>query len=136
MRRLALFIVVAVGAVFAPAAVASPTVRMAIVHVVHGCHVWGTVDSQPLGARRTVVLQRGQRLQIRINCPMSFDFSQLAGPKLALGAPRTYAGTARTIVFPRAGTYTLKAVNVESSAQMGMTTLGPDNTLLLTVKVH
>ena len=136
MRRLAPFVVVCVAAVFVPTAAASQTVRMAIVHVVRGCHVWGTVDSQPLGATRTVVLKRGQRLQIRINCPMSFDFSQVAGPKLALGAPRTYAGTARTIVFPRAGVYKLKAVNVESSAQMGMSTLGPDNTLLLTVDVH
>jgi len=136
VRRLALFLVVGVAAVFAPAAVASPTVRMAIVHVVQGCHVWGTVDSQPLGPTRTVVLKRGQRLQIRINCPMSFDFSQVSGPKLDLGAPRTYAGTARTIVFARAGVYKLKAVNVESSEQMGMATLGPDNTLLLTVRVR
>lgn len=128
--------VVGVAAVCAPAAVASPTIRMAIVHVVQGCHVWGTVDSQPLGPTRTVVLSRGQRLQIRINCPMSFDFSQVAGPKLALGPARTYAGTVRTIVFARAGVYKLKAVNVESSAQMGMSTLGPDNTLLLTVKVR
>jgi hypothetical protein len=136
VKRLAFVLAAGLAGVLAPAAVASPTVRMAIVHVVQGCHVWGTVDSQPLGPTRTIALKRGAHLQIRINCPMSFDFSQLSGPKLQLGGPRTYAGTARTIVFARAGVYRLKAVNVESSEQMGMSTLGPDNVLLLTVRVH
>ena len=136
MRRLAATVAVSVAAVLAPAALASPTVRMTIVHVVQGCHVWGTNDSQALGPTRTITLARGSKLMIRVNCPMSFDFSQLSGPKLALGAARTYPGTARTIVFAHAGVYRLKAVNVESSEQMGMATLGPDNTLLLTVRVR
>ena len=136
VKRLAFVLAAGAAGMLAPAAVASPTVRMAIVHVVQGCHVWGTVDSQPLGPTRTIVLKRGAHLQIRINCPMSFNFSQVSGPKLQLGAPRTYAGTARTIVFARAGVYKLKAVNVESSEQMGMTTLGPDNVLVLTVQVR
>jgi hypothetical protein len=136
VKRLAFVLAAGAAGVLAPAAVASPTVRLAIVHVVQGCHVWGTVDSQPLGANRTIVLTRGAHLQIRINCPMSFDFSQLSGPKLQLGSPRTYAGTARTIVFARPGLYRLQAVNVESSEQMGMSTLGPDNVLRLTVRVR
>jgi hypothetical protein len=136
VKRLAFVLAAGAAGLLAPAAVASPTVRMAIVHVVQGCHVWGTVVSQPLGPTRTIALKRGAHLQIRINCPMSFDFSQLSGPKLQLGSPRTYAGTARTIVFARAGVYRLKAVNVESSEQMGMSTLGPDNVLLLTVRVR
>jgi len=36
----------------------------------------------------------------------------------------------------RKGVYRLKAVNVESSAQQGLQTLGPDNTLVLTVRVR
>jgi hypothetical protein len=136
VRRLVLVLVVAAAGLLAPAAVASPTIRMAIVHVVQGCHVWGTVDSQPLGPSRTVTVRRGASLQIRVNCPMSFDFTQVSGPKLALGAPRTYAGTVRTIVFPRAGVYRIQAVNVESSEQMGMTTLGPDNVLHLSIRVR
>jgi hypothetical protein len=136
MKRLAFILAACAAGVLAPAAVASPTVRLAIVHVVQGCHVWGTVDSEPLGRTHTIVVKRGTHLQIRINCPMSFDFSQLSGPKLSLGSPRMYAGTARTIVFARAGLYRLQAVNVESSAEMGMTTLGPDNTLVLTVRVR
>ena len=80
-------------------------------------------------------MKRGTRLQIRINCPMSFDLVQLAGPALALGDPRSYSGTVRTIVFAKKGVYKLQATNVESSAQMGMTTLGADNVLVLTVRV-
>jgi len=84
-------------------------------HFVQGCHVWGTNDSQPLGPTRRITLVRGSKIVIRDKCPMSFDFSQVAGPKLALGDPRTYPGTIRTIVFQ---------------------TLGPDNTLRLTVRVR
>lgn len=136
VKRLALLLVLGAAGTLAPAALASPTVRLAIVHVVQGCHVWGTVDSKPLGPTRTIVLKRGAHLEVRINCPMSFDFSQLSGPKLRLGSPRTYAGTARTITFDRAGIYRLQAVNVESSEQMGMATLGPDNVLHLIVRVR
>ena len=67
---------------------------------------------------------------------MSFDFTQVSGPKLALGDPRTSPGTARTFRFARKGVYRFKAVNVESSAQQGLQTLGPDNTLVLTVRVR
>jgi hypothetical protein len=110
-------------------------VRLAIVHFVRGCHVWGTADSQPLGPSRTLTLKRGTRLEIRVNCPMSFDFTQVAGPKLALGNPRSAPGTVRTIVFAKPGLYRLQAVNVESSTQQGLETLGADNTLRLTVHV-
>jgi len=117
------------------AAAASSTVRLTIVHVVQGCHVWGDVNGNALGPSRTLTVKRGTAVSIRINCPMSFDFVQLAGPKLALGASLTHAGTVRTLVFARRGVYKLQATNVESSEQMGMTTLGPDNTLVLTVRV-
>jgi hypothetical protein len=125
----------AVGVPAGAAAVVSPTVRMTIVHVVQGCHSWGDVASNALGPSRTIALKRGAKLQIRVNCPMSFDLVQLAGPALALGDPRLYSGTARTIVFAKKGVYKLQATNVESSTQMGMTTLGTDNVLVLTVRV-
>ena len=136
MRKLALLAVLAAGAVFAPAAVASPTLRMTIVHLVQGCHVWGDALGDPTTPTRTITVKPGTKLQIRINCPMSFDFSQLSGPTLALGDPQTFPGTARTIVFKRAGVYKLRAVNVETSEQQGLQTLGPDNTLFLTVRVR
>ena len=138
MKKVLLPLVLAVAAIGVPtgaAAAVSPTVRMTIVHVVQGCHSWGDVSSNPLGPTRTISVKRGTHLQIRMNCPMSFDFAQLSGPALALGAPRSYPGTVRTIVFAKKGVYRLQATNVESSEQMGMTTIGADNVLVLTVRV-
>lgn len=116
------------------AAIASPTIRMAIVHVVHGCHAWSTV-SRIVGPSRRMTVARGTRLVIRVNCPMDFVFVQTAGPKLRLGNGRSYAGTRRTIVFAKAGLYKLRAKNVQTSEERGLDTLGPDNTLTLTVRV-
>ena len=136
MRKLVLVLAIGAALALAPAAIASPTMRLAIVHFVRGCHVWGTVDGQPLGPTRTLTLARGAKLQIRVSCPMSFDFSQLAGPRLDLGDPRSLPGTVRTIVFAKAGLYRLQAVNVETSSDAGLQTLGADNTLRLTVRVR
>ena len=136
MRKLLAIVILGSALAFAPAAVASPTVRMTIVHFFRGCHVWGTNDAQPLGPTRKITLKPGSKLVIRDNCPMSFDFSQVAGPKLALGGPRIYPGTARTIVFRKVGLYRLKATSTMTSEEMGLQTLGPDNTLVLTVRVH
>jgi hypothetical protein len=131
LAALAALAVVPTGA----AAIASPTVRLTIVHVVQGCHSWGKTDSTPIAPRHVVAVRRGGRLQIRVNCPMDFTFTQTAGPRLRLGDPVTHSGTVRTIVFPRLGTYRLRAVSVQSSAEMGLQTLGTDNVLLLTVRV-
>jgi hypothetical protein len=138
MRRVLIAFAVALAAVAVGtggAAAASSTVRLTIVHVVQGCHVWGDVNGSPMAASKTLKVKRGAKVAIRINCPMSFDFVQLAGPKLALGASLSQAGTVRTLVFAKRGVYKLQATNVESSEQMGMTTLGPDNVLVLTVRV-
>jgi hypothetical protein len=115
------------------AAAASPTVRLSILHSVHGCHVWMT--AKVLGSSTTIAVKRGTRLEIRPLCPMDFDFAQTAGPRLALGNPRTLRGSTRTIVFPRRGVYRLTARNVQSPAAVGLQTLGADNVLSLTVVV-
>lgn len=128
---------VAAGAFVAvPTAAASPTVRLAIIHVVRGCHVWATADSRPLGATRTIELKQGSRLDIRVNCPMDFDVVQVAGPKVALGDARWHSGTSHRIVFAKKGLYRLKATNVQTSEEMGLQTLGPDSTLFLTLRVR
>ena len=123
----------AIFALTAGPVAASPTVRMEIVHYFRGCHVWRT--SKELGPAGTITLKRGTRLEIRLNCPMDFDFAQTAGPKLALGNPRTYQGQSRVIAFSKPGLYGLAAKNVQSSDEVGLETLGPDNTLTLTVRV-
>jgi len=137
MRKLTLCFGICLALVAIPTAVAgSPTVRLALIHVLHGCHVWGTADSRPLGASHTVQLKRGGRIEIRVSCPMGFDVTQLAGPKLALGGSRWQTGTTHTLVFAKAGVYRLKAVNVQSSEEMNLQTLGPDNTPVLVVRVR
>jgi hypothetical protein len=117
------------------AAAASTTVRMTIVHVLRGCHAWGTSLSEPLGPKRTLVVKRGTKVQIRVNCSMSFDVVQLAGPRLGVSGTRWLPGTAHTLLFARTGVYRLQATNVESSSDAGLQTLGPDNVLQLAVRV-
>ena len=136
MRRLLPLLLLLGASVAAPTALASPTVRLTIIHFVQGCHVWGTVDSQPLGPTRTIVLARGSRVQIRVNCPMTFELTQVAGPSVAGGTSRIYPGTVRTVTFARAGVYRFQAVNVQSSSELGLQTMGADNTLVLTVRVR
>ncbi len=116
------------------AAAASPTVRLSILHTVHGCHVW--VSTKVLGPATKITVKPGTRLVIRPNCPMDFDFAQVAGPRLALGDPRTVRGTARTIVFSKRGVYRIAVRNVQTPAEVGLQTLGPDNVLTLTVVVR
>ena len=64
---------------------------------------------------------------------MDFDFRQVSGPRMALGPTRQYAGTTRTLVVRKAGTYKLVATNVQTSEERNLETLGPDNTLTLTI---
>jgi len=116
------------------AAIVSPTFRLAIVHVVHGCHVWQTATKE-LGPAATISVKRGTKLELRISCPMDFDLVQTAGPPLALGGTRLYSGTARTIVFRKRGVYKLRAKNVQSSQQQGLQTLGDDSTLTVKIRV-
>jgi putative drug exporter of the RND superfamily len=116
------------------AAAASPTVRLAIAHVVQHCHVWRT-STKLLGASAKLTVKPGTRLLIRADCPMDFDYVQKGGPKLALGSRRTFAGDNRVIVFRKAGTYRLQATNVQTPEERGLVTLGATNTLTLTVVV-
>jgi RND superfamily putative drug exporter len=115
-------------------AAASPTVRLAIAHVVQHCHVWRT-PKRLLGPSTKLAVKPGTRLVIRADCPMDFDYAQTAGPRLALGNPRTFAGESRLIVFRKAGTYRLQVKNVQSPEDRGLVTLGETNTLRLTVVV-
>src|SRR6187549_3261589 len=110
---------------------AASTVRLAILHVVRGCHVWDA-SNKPTAMVR---IRAGGRVVIRTSCPMDFDFRQVSGPKLSLGDARTHAGTTRTIVFKRAGTYKLLVHNVQMPEDVGLETLGVNDTLRLTVVV-
>jgi len=132
MRRLIL-VALAAAVVAAPVGAAgSRTVRMTIIHVVRGCHVWSTSNAPTA----TLRVPRGTRLEIRANCPMDFDFAQRRGPALALGSPRTYTGTSRVVVFAKPGVYVLTATNVQTPEERSLTILGATNTpITLTVRV-
>lgn len=125
-------LLVILAALFAVAA-PSKTVRLAIVHTVSGCHVWQTTAN--LGPSGVLKVTAGTKVVLRVSCPMDFTLAQVRGPRLALGDPTMHTGTSRTIVFAKRGTYVLAATNLQSSAEMGLQTLGPDNQLLLTVRV-
>jgi len=138
MKRRRLAVVVAACALLgvAPAggSAAAKTVRLTIAHVVAHCHVWETTKSV-FGPTLKITVTRGTRVVIRPDCPMDFDFAQTRGPKLALGDPRTYAGSSRTITFRKAGVYRLTVTNVQTPDERGLTVLGDVNTLTLTVVV-
>lgn len=111
----------------------SKTVRLQIIHTFRGCHVWQS--NRDLGPSSVITLKRGDRLELRVSCPMDFRLTQTRGRKLALGDPVFHTGTSRRIVFRAAGLYVLRAVNLQSSAEMGLQTIGPDNAMVLTVRV-
>ena len=86
-----LAIAVSLFAVAAP----SKTVRLAIIHTVHGCHVWQTTRS--LGAAGVLKVTAGTKVVLRVNCPMDFTLTQVRGPKLALGDPTMHTGTTAAV---------------------------------------
>lgn len=98
---------------------------LSLVHVVNGCHVWGTADGRPLGANRTLVVKPGARVQIRITCPMDFD----------VRGARWLSGTVHTLRFKKRGIYRFTFTNVQTPEERGLETLGPVNTPTLTVRV-
>ncbi len=134
-RRLLLLVVLALLLPLPAGAVVSPTVRLTIAHVVKNCHVWVRAQKE-LGPTTTLNLRRGDRLVIRLDCPMDFNFLQTAGPRLLLGKARTYGGQSRTIVFRSAGVYRLRVTNIQTPEERGLVTLGPPNTMRLTIVVR
>jgi hypothetical protein len=137
MRKLLLLLGVCVALAAVPTALAaSPTVRLSLIHALRGCHLWATADGSPFGASHVVLLKPGGKIQIRVSCPMAFNVTQLAGPKIALGVAPWQTGTTHTLVFKKAGVYKLMAMNVQSSEEMGLQTLGADNMPVLIVRVR
>jgi hypothetical protein len=136
VRKLGLLFAVCLVLIVVPAAGASPTIRLAIIHVMRGCHVWATQSGTELGAIRTFTVKPGTRIEIRMNCPMAFDVSQIAGPRLALGDTRWQPGTVHVLVFRTKGLYRLQAVNVQTPEELGLQTMGPTNHPALTIRVR
>lgn len=94
------------------------------------------LGSRQLGPSAVVTVKPGTKLKLRVSCPMDFDVVQVAGPKLVLGGTRFYTGTTRVIAFRKAGVYRFAAKNVQTSDELGLETLGDDNSLKLTIRVR
>jgi hypothetical protein len=136
VKRFFVILVLIGAAAGAPSALASPTVRLTLIHVMQGCHMWGKADSTPLAANYALRVKVGQKVEIRVSCPMDFDLAQVAGPKVSLGPdPRWRTGTTHTLVFRKKGVYRFTATNVQSPEERGLETMGPTATPSLIVRV-
>ena len=111
---------------------AAASQKLTILHVQRGCHVWsdGTAQTPML----QLTMQRGQMLQILNQDVDMHRMVELSGPGMMLGGPMK-TGQTQSLTFSQPGTY---GFDTKSSAMMGMpeaATIGPDNTLRLTVVV-
>lgn len=115
------------------AASPSGTTKLTIQHVQKGCHVWSHGGRQATSMRLT--LHRGARLMLLDQDVDAHKLVQLSGPKLTVGGPMMM-GQSRTIAFAKAGLYRFTTRVVEMGQEMEVKTIGPDNTLRLTVSVR
>lgn len=100
-------------------------------HFFRGCHVFSTNEKPAVNLR----LSKGDRIQLVDHDPMDFDIAQTAGPRIPLGDPRLRRSETRLLVFRKRGLYRFEARNVQTSEELGLQTLGPDNTLKIVVRV-
>lgn len=113
-------------------AAATVTKKLAIQHVLEGCHVWS--DGGRQAATMSLTLKRGTRLTIT---DMDIDPHQLlqtAGPRLGLHGHMMMGGI-DSIVFAQPGRYAFTTRTLEMGPMMKTKTVGPDNKLRLTVRV-
>ena len=107
--------------------------KITIQHVQKGCHVLSNGSRQ--AASMTLNLKSGASLQLR---SMDIDpqgLVQLSGPKLNIKG-HMMMGQQQTITFKQPGVYRLKNKVIEMGTMMNVKTIGPDNTLRLTVSVR
>jgi hypothetical protein len=110
---------------------ARPSKMLEIKHHFRGCHVFATNEKPVVNVR----LRKGDRIQVVDHDPMDFDVVQTAGPRVPLGDPRLRRSETRLLVFRKSGLYRFEATNVQTSEELGLQTLGPDNTLRITVRI-
>ncbi len=134
MRSVAL--VLALAATLASAASAAPrTVELTIIHYYRGCHVWTPDGVKPLGPTVGYRLKRGDRVRIVDRDVMQFDWTQTAGPRVLFAYPRTSPGERRLLVFRKPGVYRFVGHATDTSDHLQLQTIGPDNVLVLVVRV-
>lgn len=128
-------IVTGTAVAYGTTSVSAPTgmTKVTIQHVQKGCHVLSNGRHQ--AASMTLNLRLGASLQLR---DMDIDpqgLVQLSGPKLNIKG-HMMMGQQQTITFKQPGVYRLKNKVIEMGTMMNVKTIGPDNTLRLTVSVR
>jgi hypothetical protein len=115
------------------AASSAQMTKLTIQHVLKGCHVWSYRGRQSVSLR--LELKRGAQLQLLDQDIDPHGLVQLAGPKLGI---RTHMmmGEKQLLTFKRRGVYRFKNKVVEMGPEMKVKTIGPDNTLHLTISVR
>ena len=130
MRAVALTLSIVALAAGQAGAARPPTV-LEIKHYFRGCHVFVKNELPTMN----VTLRRGDRIKLIDHDVMDFDVTQIAGPRVSVGDPRLLRSAVRMLVFRKVGTYRFEGTNVQTSEELGLQTLGPDNTLRITVRV-
>ena len=121
----------AVAVAVGQAGASRPPTVLEIKHFFRGCHVFVKNEKPTIGLR----LVKGDRIKLINHDVMDFDFTQTAGPRVTLGDPRIRRSETRLLTFRKAGVYRFQGTNVQTSEEVGVQTLGPDNTLRITVRV-
>jgi plastocyanin len=120
------------GSATAPAATSAAD-QLTIVHVQKGCHVWSKGAMQMASMR--LVIEPGQMLRIMNQDVDMHRLIELAGPQhMLLGGPMKQ-GQTDAIRFTTPGVYRFGTKVSPMKGMPPMPTIGPDNTLRLTVTV-
>lgn len=113
----------------------SATVHLTIRHQLHHCHTWA-VGSGPYKASQRIVVARGTEIEITNDDIMPHRLVQLSGPHASIEhALMNRMSASSEVVFTRPGTYSFGTKTGEDYMP-GMTTIGADNVLRLTVVVR
>ena len=125
----------ALGALLSGSALASsPQSTLTIRHQTRGCHAW-SFNGGPYKASLKITLAPGRTLNVIDNDVMPHKLIQLAGPKAKLVSPvMKHMSAQARIVFAKKGTYRFTTKPGEDYMK-GITTIGKDNVLRLTVVV-
>lgn len=106
--------------------------KLTILHVQRGCHVWSD------GTAQTPMLQLnmkpGRMLEILNQDVDMHRVVELSGPMMMLGGPMK-TGASESLTFAKPGTYRFGTKSSEMEGMPAAATIGPDNTLRLTVVV-
>ena len=160
--KLAVLGVGALLAAGAPAALAAPSATLTIHHQLRGCHAWSFNGGRDV-VNQTLHMRAGGTLTVTNFDLMPHRLLQLVGPALQMrnlsgasgmpmmgpgtsgmpmiGSRRARAGTmsgmgaATRVVFARPGLYRF-TTKAGEDYMAGVKTVGPDNTLRLTVVVR